>query len=190
MKWIYTLAGLQHCFVHILRIGVFLVMVWIGGLKAFSYEAEGIVPFVANSPLMSFFYQNESHAYKQYMNKEGEVIPKNRSWHEQNGTYVFSYGLGIVIVFIGILVLCGVFQPTLGLIGGLLTFLMSLVTLSFLLTTPEVYVPDLGGAHHGFPFLSGAGRLVLKDIIMLGAGLLIASDSAADKLRRAEHEGA
>jgi uncharacterized membrane protein YkgB len=29
-------------------------MAWIGGLKAFQYEADGIVPFVANSPLMSF----------------------------------------------------------------------------------------------------------------------------------------
>lgn len=67
-------------------------------------------------------------------------------------------------------------------IGGLLTFGMSLVTLSFLITTPEVYVPNLGGdfptPQFGFPYLSGAGRLVLKDIIMLAGGLIIASDSA------------
>ena len=30
----------------------------------------------------------------------------------------------------------------------------------------------------GFPYLSGAGRLVIKDIIMLAGGLIIASDSA------------
>jgi uncharacterized membrane protein YkgB len=53
---------------------------------------------------------------------------------------------------------------------------MSLVTLS--VTTPEAYVPDLGGSEHGFPYLSGAGRLVIKDIIMLAGGLIIASDSA------------
>ena len=54
--------------------------------------------------------------------------------------------------------------------GGLLTFGMSIVTLSLLITTWEVYVPDLGGdtctRHYGFPYLLGAGRLVLKDIIM------------------------
>ena len=33
-------------------------MAWIGGLKAFQYEADGIVPFVTNSPFMSFFYHN------------------------------------------------------------------------------------------------------------------------------------
>lgn len=50
------LAGLQNQFINFLRFAVFLVMVWIGGLKAFQYEADGIVPFVANSPVMSFFF--------------------------------------------------------------------------------------------------------------------------------------
>lgn len=45
-------------------------------------------------------------------------------------------------------------------------------------------VPNLGGPDHGFPYLSGAGRLVIKDIIMLGAGLVIASDSAKSILQR------
>ena len=38
------------------RVGLIVVLLWIGGLKAFRYEADGIVPFVANSPIMSFFY--------------------------------------------------------------------------------------------------------------------------------------
>jgi reactive chlorine resistance protein C len=38
------------------RVGLIVVLLWIGGLKAFRYEADGIVPFVANSPTMSFFY--------------------------------------------------------------------------------------------------------------------------------------
>src|SRR3979411_275253 len=31
---------------------------------------------------------------------------------------------------------------------------------------------------HGFPYLSGGGRLVLKDVILLAGGLLIMADSA------------
>ena len=62
------------------------------------------------------------------------------------------------------------------------------VTLSFLITTPEVYVPDLGGdfptPEFGFPYLSVAGRLVLKDIIMMSGGLIIASDSAHKILKK------
>jgi len=61
---------------------------------------------------------------------------------------------------------------------------MSIITLSFLITTPETWVPALGGDQHGFPYLSGAGRLVIKDIIMLGAGLIIASDSAKSILKK------
>jgi uncharacterized membrane protein YkgB len=38
------------------RVAMIIVQVWIGGLKAAKYEADGIVPFVANSPLMKFFY--------------------------------------------------------------------------------------------------------------------------------------
>lgn len=172
------LAKSQRLFINLIRISVFIVMAWIGGLKAFQYEADGIVPFVANSPFMSFFYNNEAPEYKEYKNKEGEVVPKNIEWHKENGTYLFSYILGSTIIIIGLLTLVGIFSPKIGLIGGLLTAGMSLVTLSFLITTPEVYVPNIGGPDYGFPFLSGAGRLVLKDIIMLAAGLIIASDSA------------
>lgn len=179
-------ANSQRNFIHFLRISIFVVMAWIGGLKAFQYEADGIIPFVANSPFMSFLLNksaDEADSYKLHKNKEGEVVPANIKWHEANGTYVFSYGLGAVIVIFGILVLLGIWFPKLGFMGGLLTVVMSFVTLTFLLTTPETWVPDLGGPDHGFPFLSAAGRLVIKDIIMLGGGLLIASDSAQQILK-------
>ena len=42
------------------RVGLVIVLVWIGSLKAFRYEDEGIVPFVANSPFMSFFIGSRS----------------------------------------------------------------------------------------------------------------------------------
>jgi uncharacterized membrane protein YkgB len=111
-----------------------------------------------------------------------KTVQKNIDWHKANNTYTFSYGLGTVIVIIGLFTLLGIWYAKIGLIGGLLTFGMSCITLTFLITTPEVYVPDLGGdfptPQHGFPYLSGAGRLVIKDVIMMAAGLICASDSA------------
>lgn len=175
------LANSQRNFIHLLRISIFIVMAWIGGLKAFQYEADGIIPFVANSPFMSFLLKHDvsdADNYKLHKNKEGEAVPENIKWHQSNGTYIFSYGLGTVIITIGILVLLGIWFPKTGLVGGILTFGMSIVTLSFLVTTPETWVPDLGGPDFGFPFLSAAGRLVVKDVIMLAGGLVIASDSA------------
>ncbi|CEN41009.1 DUF417 family protein [Capnocytophaga cynodegmi] len=193
------LADSQRTFVNFIRVAIFIVMAWIGGLKAFQYEADGIVPFVINSPFMSFFYNNTGKTatnekgdtvaeYTLHKNPEGKMVAKNIEWHKQNGTYWFSYGLGTVICIIGLLVLLGIWSPKIGVIGGLLTFGMSIVTLSFLITTPEVYVPNLGGdmptPNFGFPYLSGAGRLVLKDIIMSAGGLIAASEAAQRLLKR------
>ena len=186
MNILASLAKLQSQFFNFMRIAIFIVMIWIGGLKAFQYEADGIVPFVANSPLMSFFYNNPDE-YKNHKNKEGEMIQKNIEWHTQNGTYTFSYALGTAIIIIGSLTLLGIFNNHLGIAGGLLTATMSLVTLTFLITTPETWVPDLGGdtptPQYGFPYLSAAGRLVIKDIIMMAGGLLVASDNAKKLLK-------
>lgn len=120
------LANAQQEFINSIRIAIAIVMIWIGGLKAFQYEADGIVPFVANSPLMSFFYNKEAPEYKEYKNLEGQEIKKNIAWHQENDTYVFAIGLGIVIVGIGFMNLLGIYFNKIGLIAGLLTFGMSL----------------------------------------------------------------
>lgn len=159
------------------RLGLIVVLVWIGGLKAFRYEADGIVPFVANSPVMSFFLADPGN-YKAHMNPEGALVAENRSWHEANRTYEFAYGLGTVIVLYGLLLCLHPWLPQAATLGSFLVFVMSFVTLSFLITTPECWVPSLGDADHGFPYLSGRGRLVVKDAIMMGAALVTMADSA------------
>jgi uncharacterized membrane protein YkgB len=177
-------ARLDRMGVIVTRFGLVLVLVWIGGLKAFRYEADGIVPFVTNSPFMSFFYHAPAGGYRQHMNREGELVPANREWHERNGTYPFAYGLGSIIVLYGVLIALHPWLPRVAALGSFLVFVMSLVTLSFLITTPECWVPALGGSEHGFPLLSGAGRLVVKDAIMMGAALVTMADSAKASLRK------
>lgn len=160
------------------RIGMMVVLISIGGLKICKYEADGIVPFVANSPVMRFFYKYPAPDYKAQMNPEGALVPEHRAWHESNGTYAFSYGLGAVIVLYGLLLGMHPWKPGLAALGGGLVVIMSLVTLSFLITTPECWVPDQGDVNHGFPYLSGRGRLVIKDSIMLGAAMVLMAQSA------------
>jgi len=166
------------------RIGLVVVLVWIGGLKAYKYEADGIVPFVANSPLMNFFYSHSAPEYTKHMNPEGALVPANREWHEQNHTYLFAYGLGAVIVLYGLMIASHPWLPQFATVGSFLVFVMSFVTLSFLITTPEAWVPAKGSAEHGFPLLSGAGRLVIKDAIMMGAALVTMADSARSYLAK------
>ena len=125
------------------RYGLVVVVGWIGLMKFTTYEAEGIRPFVANSPLMSWVYGLIS-------------LPG------------FSAMLGVVEVTIALLIAARPFSPRVSALGSALAVGMFLTTLSFLVTTPGVWVADAGG----FPALSGApGQFLLKDLALLGISL-------------------
>jgi len=174
---IQQIANLESLAKSATRFGIVVVFIWIGSLKFFTYEADGIVPFVANSPFMSFFY-NTPEDYKTHQNKEGEFIATNHEWHIENNTYGFAKGLGIFLIAIAILVALHKIAPLWSMVGSILVFLVTIGTLSFLVTTPESWVPNLGDTDYGFPYLSGRGRLVIKDIVILGASLITMSQSA------------
>ena len=178
-----TMSRAESWGITLTRIGIIVVLLWIGGLKVTQYEAEGIVPFVANSPVMSFL-MDQPQDYKAHMNPEGKLVPENKAWHAEHGTYFASYLIGAIIVTLGILLCLHPWFPQAAAVGSFLVFGMAFVTLSFLVTTPESWVPALGDTDHGFPFLSGRGRLVIKDAIMMGGGLVTMADSAKAYLRR------
>ena len=172
-------AGLQFIVstnqwgVHAIRIAIFIIFIWIGGLKFWNYEAEGIVPFVANSPFMNFFYEKKAPEYKDYKLKEGEFDAKKKAWHTENNTYTFSHGLGLLIMSFGILTLLGIWFPRVGFIGATFVILMTIGT-----------VPDVGSGEHGFPLLSGAGRLVIKDTAILAGAWIVLVDCARRVLKQ------
>jgi uncharacterized membrane protein YkgB len=166
-----------------LRLGLVVVLCWIGGLKAANYEAEGIVPFVANSPFMNFFYHHPTPEYRE-QNPAGGLNIASHEWNETNGTYVFSYGLGCIIVGLGILIALHPLLPQVAAVGSFLVILMACTTLSFLITTPEAWVSGPANSVRGFPFLALPGLLVVKDWIMLGAAILTMADSAKIYLKR------
>ncbi len=174
-----SLAGAERFGLALMRIAIAIVFLWIGGVKFASYEADSITPFVANSPIMSFFYEHPGQ-YKAHLTREGELVQAQRNWQSANRTYAFANALGTVEVSIGLLVLAGLISVPIGAVGAVLAFLTSIVTLSFLFTTPEAWVPALGDSAHGFPFLSGAGRLVIKDVMLFAGGFLLIVQSAKD----------
>lgn len=160
-----------------MKIAIAIIFLWIGALKFVPYEADSITPFVANSPAMSFFYEHPAE-YKAHLTHEGELKPVQRQWQTINNTYGFSTGLGTLELIIGGLTLGGLVSRRVGLVGAALAFATPFVTLSFLVTTPEAWVPALGDVQHGFPYLSGAGRLVLKDVALLAGAWLVLVDTA------------
>ncbi|MDN7753343.1 DUF417 family protein [Burkholderia gladioli] len=54
------------------------------------------------------------------------------------------------------------------------------------MSTPETWVPALGDAQHGFPFLSEHGSLIIKDTVILAASVLVMADSAKRLLAKRE----
>lgn len=178
-----SIANLDQLGKNAIRFGIVVVFLWIGGLKFFTYEADGIVPFVANSPFMSFFYQHPND-YKKHMNKEGELIDSNHQWHTDNNTYGFSKGLGIFLMTLAVFVALYKVAPLPSMIASLLIGVVTLGTLSFLITTPESWVPHLTDSQWGFPYLSGRGRLVIKDLVILGGAIITMSETARIYLNR------
>jgi hypothetical protein len=113
-------ASLDRFGMGMLRLGLVTVLVWIGGLKFISYEADSILPLVANSPFMSFLYHYPAPEYREHMNKEGQAIPANQHWNESNGTYPVSYGLGVIIVSLGIMIALYPIWPQVSAVGSFL----------------------------------------------------------------------
>src|SRR3981189_1631735 len=124
LSWI---AHSDRVGIPLMRVAIAIVFLWIGALKFAPYEADSITPFVANSPLLSFFYKHPDQ-YKAHLTKEGELKPEARAWQTENNTYRFSNGLGSVEIAIGLLTLIGLFSRRLGFVGATLAFLTPFVT--------------------------------------------------------------
>ncbi len=69
-KYLHLLSRGDKIGLTLIRLSIAIVFMWIGLLKFVPYEADSITPFVANSPLMSFFYEHPED-YKQYLTHEG-----------------------------------------------------------------------------------------------------------------------
>ncbi len=136
----------------VLQYGLAIVFLWFGGMKFTAYEAQGIAPFIANSPFVGW-------------------------WHTLFGVQGASYMIGFVEIAAGLLLASRRFNPLFSVAGGAIGIVTYLTTLSFFLTTPGVFEPSLGG----FPAISaGLGQFLLKDVVLLGASFTILGSSLAD----------
>jgi reactive chlorine resistance protein C len=125
---------------HIARYGLAIVLLWIGGMKFTAYEAEGIRPFVENSPLFAWTYP---------------VF----------GVQALSNLLGVTEVLVGLLIAARPWFPRVSAVGSLLAVGMFLSTLSFLVTTPGAWADEIGG----FPAIGVLGQFLIKDVALLAA---------------------
>jgi reactive chlorine resistance protein C len=131
----------------IVRWGIVLVLAWIGGMKFTAYEAMGIQPLVAHSPLIGWMYDFLS-------------------------VRSFSTMLGFVEIGAAVLIALRSVSPRASALGSLLAIGLFTTTLSMLFSTPG-WEPSLGfPALSAMP-----GQFLLKDIAYLGASLWTLGES-------------
>jgi uncharacterized membrane protein YkgB len=126
----------------LLRNGLALIFLWIGAMKFTAYEAQGIQPLGANSPLMGWLLA-------------------------ALGTQAFSNLLGVIEIATGVMLALRPVSALAAAVGSGMAIATFLTTLSFLFTTPG-WEQSLGG----FPALSALpGQFLLKDVVLLGAAV-------------------
>jgi uncharacterized membrane protein YkgB len=130
-------------------IGMVIMLLWAGSYKMTVPGAEGIIPLVSNSPLIS--------------------------WHfKLFGPYLGSDLIGLTEWAAAILISIGYLQPKAGIIGGLVAAVMFLTTSSMLITTPGAIIAVPGISY--MRYMSFLGLFLFKDIISLGVSLYLVSD--------------
>ena len=138
----------------VLRYGLALILIWVGGLKFTAYEAKGIEPLVVNSPFLAWAY----HAF---------------------GLQGVSRLLGVSEILFGLLIVLRPINPRLSAYGSLAAVLMFIITLTLLFSTPGVIAPA-----YSFPVLSAnVGQFIAKDLVLLGAAIWTAGEALTAERR-------
>ena len=133
---------LQAVGARVIRYGLALVIGWIGFMKFTGYEAAGIQPLVASSPLFGWMYS---------------ILSVRQ----------FSTGLGVLEVTIAALIALRPWFPKASAAGSGAAVIFFLTTISFLFSAPG-WEASLGG----FPALSASvGQFLIKDVVLLGAAI-------------------
>jgi len=127
-------------------IGMIVMLLWAGSYKMTAPGAEGIVPLVSNSPLVS--------------------------WHFRVfGPYIGSDLIGLTEIVAAALMIAGYFKPKAGIIGALITSVMFFTTSTMIITTPGAIISVQG--IRGMRYMSFLGLFLFKDVISLGVSFYL-----------------
>ena len=125
--------------------GMIVMLLWAGAYKLTDPGAEGIVPLVSNSPLIS--------------------------WHfKLFGAYTGSDLIGITEISSAILLIAGLRYPKAGILGSLIAILMFTITSTMVITTPDALIKV-----NGISYMSFLGLFLFKDVIGLGVSFYLLS---------------
>jgi uncharacterized membrane protein YkgB len=126
-------------------VGMIVMLLWAGKFKMTTPGAEGIIPLVMNSPLMSWNYK---------------IF----------GPYIGGDIIGLTEWTAAILLIVGYFKPKAGIVGAIILVGMFFTTSTMLITTPDDTV-----VVHGIHYMNNLGLFLFKDVISLGVAFYLIS---------------
>jgi uncharacterized membrane protein YkgB len=135
---------------HLVRASLVLIFLLFGYQKWFEYEAQVLIPFIENGPLISWMYP----AF---------------------GTRGASWFLGIAEWATGALLLLGFWDKRLGVLGALgacATFVGTTTIIPFM---PDGWAASAGG----FPAMTGNIPFLMKDVVLFAASFYLLKQDVA-----------
>jgi len=147
---------------HLVRASMVIIYFFFGYQKWFEYEAQNLIPFISNGPLISWMYP---------------VF----------GVRGASWFLGVSEWLFGAMIFIGFWNKgigALGAAGSCLTFIMTITIIPFM---PNGWDASAGG----FPAMTGDVPFLMKDVVLLAASIyLLKQDTVRASLDgRAERSG-
>ena len=129
---------------HVVRASMVIIYFFFGYQKWFPYEAQALMPFIANGPLISWMYP---------------VF----------GLQGASWFLGVSEWLFGALIFLGFWNKPLGILGALgscVTFIMTITIIPFM--------PDgWNAAAGGFPAMQGNVAFLMKDLVLFAVSFYL-----------------
>ena len=142
---------------HLVRASMVIIYFFFGYQKWFPYEAQGLIPFFKNGPLISWMYP---------------VF----------GVQGSSWFLGVSEWLFGALLLLGFWNRKLGILGAAgscVTFIMTITIIPFM--------PDgWNAAAGGFPAMQGNVAFLMKDLVLFAVSFYLLKQDVARILASAE----
>jgi uncharacterized membrane protein YkgB len=129
---------------HLVRASMVLIFAFFGYQKWFDYEAQVLIPYIGNGPLIFWLYP---------------VF----------GIHGASWFLGVSEWTFGLLLLLGFWDKRLGVLGAagsVATFVMTVTIIPFM---PNGWAESAGG----FPAMVGNVPFLMKDVVLLAASIYL-----------------
>jgi uncharacterized membrane protein YkgB len=133
--------GLDH---RIVRASMVLIFVLFGYQKWFEYEAQVLIPFISNGPLISWMYP--------------AFGVRGASWFLGTSEWIF-----------GALLFLGFWNKRLGILGAAGSCVTFLSTVSIIPFMPDGWAPSAGG----FPAMVGNVPFLMKDVVLVAVSFYL-----------------